>query len=183
MERHESVQAEAVSIRQSGVRSVSATDVEIRQGAAVQVQAGEVEITQGAVLLARGGEVELDQAAGGVLLAQRAEVKDSAVAFLVAREVHGEGNRAVMQRGKELGISGIRRHGTLPGPQQIADSHTRQGIRNMPSFHLASQNAPHESLPLNQPGSPVSQIPSEPDRYTFRRNCPRTASDKNPTCG
>lgn len=82
------VTAGTVVIRQAGARSVKAREVSVRQGGVGRVEADAVSVTQGGVGVALShDETTLQQAGAGVVMTRVARVDNSAIGFLIAREV------------------------------------------------------------------------------------------------
>jgi hypothetical protein len=83
------VMAGTVVIRQAGAKSVKAREVAVRQGGIGRLEADNVTVTQGGVGMALShDETTLQQAGAGVIVTRVAQISDSAVGFLLAREVH-----------------------------------------------------------------------------------------------
>ncbi len=90
------VMAEAVVVQRAGARYVQAHDVSVRQGGVGRLEADTVNVTQGGVGLALvHDEATLEQASAGVIVTRMAQVKDSAVGFLIARNVSGTNVRVM----------------------------------------------------------------------------------------
>jgi hypothetical protein len=82
------VVAGTVVIRQAGARSVKAREVAVRQGGIGRLEADNVTVTQGGVGMALShDETTLQQAGAGVIVTRVAQISDSAVGFLLAREI------------------------------------------------------------------------------------------------
>ena len=90
------VVAGTVIIRQAGARSVRAREVEVRQGGIGRAEADAITITQGGLGLALShDETTLHQAGAGAIVTRLAQVNDSAVGFLIAREVRAQNLRVL----------------------------------------------------------------------------------------
>jgi hypothetical protein len=90
------VVAGTVVLRQAGARSVKAHEVAVRQGGIGRVEADSVSVTQGGLGLALShDETTLQQAGAGVIVTRIAQVNDSAVGFLIAREVRAQNLRVL----------------------------------------------------------------------------------------
>ena len=88
--------AGTVVIRQAGARSVKAREVTVRQGGVGRAEADAITITQGGLGLALShDETTLTQAGAGVIVTRLAQVNDSKVGFLLAREVRGQNLRVL----------------------------------------------------------------------------------------
>jgi hypothetical protein len=82
------VTAGTVVIRQAGARSVQAREVAVRQGGLGRVEADAVSVTQGGIgVVLSHDETTLQQAGAGVVMTRLAQVNDSAIGILIAREV------------------------------------------------------------------------------------------------
>lgn len=85
------VVADTVVIRQAGARSVKAREVTVRQGGIGRAEADSISITQGGLGLALShDETKLQQAGAGAIVTRIAQVNDSAVGFLIARDVRAQ---------------------------------------------------------------------------------------------
>lgn len=85
------VVAGTVVIRQAGARSVKAREVTVRQGGIGRAEADAVSITQGGLGLALShDETTLQHAGAGAIVTRIAQVNDSAVGFLIARDVRAQ---------------------------------------------------------------------------------------------
>ena len=116
------VTADTVVIQQAGARTVNAREVSVRQGGVGRLQADTVRITQGGVGVALShDETTLQQAGAGVVMTRVARVSDSAIGFLIAREVQPNnvrvlfGVREALAFGAAAGLAlalvlGLRRH-------------------------------------------------------------------------
>jgi hypothetical protein len=80
------VKAGEVTIRQGGARSVAAREVAIRQGGALRVQAEDVRITQGGVVFATTHKLRVTSGGLGGVVADEAELDQSAVQIVAARD-------------------------------------------------------------------------------------------------
>ena len=90
------VVADRVTIRQAGARSVQAREVAVRQGGIGRAEADAVTITQGGVgLVLSHDETTLQQASAGAVVTRLAQVTDSAVGVLVARDVRAQNLRVL----------------------------------------------------------------------------------------
>ena len=90
------VVAGTVVIRQAGARSVKAREVAVRQGGIGRLEADTVSVAQGGVGMALShDETTLQQAGAGVIVTRVAQISDSAVGFLIAREVHPQNVRVL----------------------------------------------------------------------------------------
>ena len=90
------VMAGTVVIRQAGARSVKAREVAVRQGGIGRAEADAISITQGGLGIALShDETTLSQAGAGAIVTRIAQVNDSAVGFLIAREVRGQNIRVL----------------------------------------------------------------------------------------
>ena len=90
------VVAGTVVIRQAGARAVKAREVTVRQGGIGRAEADTISITQGGLGLALSHDATtLSQAGAGAVVTRLAEVHDSAVGFLIAREVRGQNIRVL----------------------------------------------------------------------------------------
>ena len=90
------VVAGTVVIRQAGARSVKAREVAVRQGGIGRLEADTVSVAQGGVGMALShDETTLQQAGAGVIVTRVAQIRDSAVGFLIAREVHPQNVRVL----------------------------------------------------------------------------------------
>ena len=90
------VAADTVMIGQAGARSVRAHEVTVRQGGLGRVEADTISVTQGGVGLALCHDTAtLQQAGAGAVVARLAQVNDSAVGFLLAREVRAQNLRVL----------------------------------------------------------------------------------------
>jgi len=90
------VAADTVVIRQAGARSVKAREVAVRQGGIGRLEADTVSVAQGGVGMALShDETTLQQAGAGVIVTRVAQIRDSAVGFLIAREVHPQNVRVL----------------------------------------------------------------------------------------
>ena len=104
-ERADAIVARTVNVRQSGVNSIKAETVHLKQGGAQNVQAetvhlqqggimfaaaNRIELTQGGIMQARGETVTLHDGGAGAVFARRAELENTSVLLLAAREVSGE---------------------------------------------------------------------------------------------
>ena len=90
------VVAGTVVIRQAGARSVKAREVSVRQGGVGRVEADSISVTQGGLGLALShDETTLSQAGAGAIVTRIAQVNDSTVGFLIAREVRGQNIRVL----------------------------------------------------------------------------------------
>ena len=90
------VVAGTVVVRQAGARSVKAREVTVRQGGIGRAEADTISITQGGLGLALSHDATtLSQAGAGAVITRLAEVNDSAVGFLIAREVRGQNIRVL----------------------------------------------------------------------------------------
>jgi len=88
--------AENVTLRQAGARSVQAREVSVRQGGIARAEADAVTVTQGGVgLVLSHDETTLQQASAGAIVTRLAQVKDSAVGVLLARDVHAQNLRVL----------------------------------------------------------------------------------------
>ena len=82
------VTAGTVVIRQAGARSVQAHEVAVRQGGLGRVEADAVSVSQGGIgVVLSHDETTLQQAGAGLVMTRVAQVKDSAIGILIAREV------------------------------------------------------------------------------------------------
>jgi hypothetical protein len=90
------VVAGTVVIRQAGARSVKAREVAVRQGGIGRLEADTVSVAQGGVGMALShDETTLQQAGAGVIVTRVAQISDSAVGFLIAREIHPQNVRVL----------------------------------------------------------------------------------------
>ena len=90
------VTADTVVIRQAGARSVKAREVAVRQGGVGRMEADSISVTQGGVGLALShDETTLQQAGAGAVVTRVAQINDSAVGFLIAREVRPQNVRVL----------------------------------------------------------------------------------------
>jgi len=90
------VVAGTVVIRQAGARSVRAREVTVRQGGIGRVEADAISVTQGGLGLALSHDATtLQQAGAGAIVTRIAQVNDSAVGFLIAREVRAQNLRVL----------------------------------------------------------------------------------------
>ena len=88
--------AGTVVIRQAGARAVKAREVTVRQGGIGRAEADAITITQGGLGLALShDETTLQQAGAGVIVTRLAQVNDSAVGILIAREVRAQNLRVL----------------------------------------------------------------------------------------
>jgi hypothetical protein len=82
------VVAPRVEIRQGGARAVRAHEVSVWQGGAGRVEANDVSVTQGGIGMALSHDsTTLRHAGAGVVVTRAAQISDSNVGFLVARDV------------------------------------------------------------------------------------------------
>ena len=90
------VVAGTVVIRQAGARAVRAREVAVRQGGIGRAEADAISITQGGLGLALShDETTLQQAGAGVVITRIAQVNDSAIGFLIARDVRAQNLRVL----------------------------------------------------------------------------------------
>jgi hypothetical protein len=80
------VEAAEVTIRQGGARAVAAREVAIRQGGAMRVQAEDVKVTQGGVVFATTHKLRVTSGGLGGVVADEAELDQSAAHVVVARD-------------------------------------------------------------------------------------------------
>ncbi|HEV8614790.1 MAG TPA: hypothetical protein VGU22_04790 [Methylomirabilota bacterium] len=82
------VVAGTVDIRQGGARSVRAREVSVWQGGVGRVEADVVSVTQGGIGMAVSHDATtLRQAGAGLVVTRAAQISNSTVGFLIAREV------------------------------------------------------------------------------------------------
>lgn len=90
VEQDQEVVAETVNIKQGSVTSVKADTVYVAQGGILAAEADVIELDQGGILWATGQTVTLSQGGAGVVIAEQAELHDTSVLLLAARQVSGE---------------------------------------------------------------------------------------------
>jgi len=103
----QSLEANSVAIRQGGVVISKAEQIELNSGGSVWSTGETVQLTNssavamvskgpssldmsGVQLLAAGGPVSMDQSAAGVLVSRDVAVENSAVVFLIAKNITGD---------------------------------------------------------------------------------------------
>ena len=116
------VVASTVVLRQAGARAVKAREITVRQGGIGRAEADTISITQGGLGLALShDETTLSQSGAGAVVTRIAQVNNSSVGFLIAREVRGQnirvlfGAREALAFGAAAGLAlaavlGLRRH-------------------------------------------------------------------------
>ena len=91
------VVADSVTMRQAGARSVRAREITVRQGGIGRAEADTISVSQGGVGLALSHDgTTLQQASAGAIVTRLAQVRDSAVGILVARDVHAQNLRVLL---------------------------------------------------------------------------------------
>jgi hypothetical protein len=90
VEQDQEIVAETVNIEQSGASSVKADTVYVAQGGILSAEADVIEVDQGGIFWAAGQTVIVSQGGAGVVVAEQAELQDSSVILLAARQVSGE---------------------------------------------------------------------------------------------
>jgi hypothetical protein len=86
----DTVRAKKVSVTWGGIGEAHAEEIALNTGGIVAATAGSIEVTKGAVLLARADELGVNRGQIRYVHAGRAELQDSTVGLLLAREVHGD---------------------------------------------------------------------------------------------
>jgi hypothetical protein len=89
LEQAGTVRAKKVSVTWSGIVKAHAEEIAVNTGGIVAATAGSIEVTKGAVLMARADELGVNRGQIRYVHAGRAELQDTTVGLLLAREVHG----------------------------------------------------------------------------------------------
>jgi hypothetical protein len=102
LEQADTVRAKKVSVTWGGVGQAHAEEIVVNTGGIVAATAGSIEITKGAVLVARAEELGVNRGQIRYVQAGRAELQDTTVGLLLAREVHGDVRVLLDQKGALL---------------------------------------------------------------------------------
>jgi hypothetical protein len=106
MEQDQEVVAETVNIKQGSATSVKADTVSVAQGGILAAEADVIELDQSGILWATGQTVTLSQGGAGVVIAEQAELHNTSVLLLAARQVGGEARILVdLRAGIALGLA------------------------------------------------------------------------------
>ncbi len=102
LEKADIVRAKKVSVSWGGIGQARAEEIALNTGGIVAATAGSIEITKGAVVWARADELGVNRCQIRYVRAGRAELQDTTVGLLLAREVRGDVRVLLDQKGALL---------------------------------------------------------------------------------